>query len=321
MPVVMERSWVGRRVSIRRVLERAPDGAARLGDVVGDLVALDARTAVVDSRNGLVEVAVPAITAARLTPVSTAQQLALEAVAARGLRPADVAEVGGWRLRADHGLTRRANSILPLEQLGRPLDDALAQAREWYAARALPLQLHVPVLARRLLDAELGERGWAAQDDTHVLVARLDQLPDRDDARPVEIHEQPDDGWLTLYRGGAGHSEAGRALLARHDRVAFVTARLNGRVVAVGRGAVDDQWLGVMAVEVDPDHRRQGLATAVMSQLWRWGTAQGAIRSYLQVGVQNAAAVALYQRLGYWVHHDYRYRLDPETHPAAVSGA
>ena len=86
----------------------------------------------------------------------------------------------------------------------------------------------------------------------------------------------------------------------------------NGRpAVAVARGAVDDDWLGVMAVEVAPDYRRQGLARAVTAGLWDWGRAQGAARSYLQVLVDNAPAVALYERLGYWVHHDYHYRTDP----------
>jgi predicted GNAT family acetyltransferase len=48
-----------------------------------------------------------------------------------------------------------------------------------------------------------------------------------------------------------------------------------------------------------------------MQALWIWGTAAGAQRSYVQVSSDNAAAVALYERLGYWRHHDYRYRTDP----------
>ncbi|MDT4971040.1 MAG: N-acetylglutamate synthase, partial [Pseudonocardiales bacterium] len=80
---------------------------------------------------------------------------------------------------------------------------------------------------------------------------------------------------------------------------------------AIGRGALDDEWLGVTAVEVAPGLRRQGLASVVMQALWIWGTAAGAQRSYVQVSSDNAAAVALYERLGYWRHHDYRYRTDP----------
>jgi ribosomal protein S18 acetylase RimI-like enzyme len=312
MPVVLETSWVGRRVSVRRVLDRDPDGRLRFGDVVGDLAGLDAQTAVVETRDGLVEVPVDHIAIARLVPPSTAGELALEAVAARGLRAADTAQLGGWLLRADHGFTRRANSVLPLRQLGMPLDDALARAAAWYAERGLPLRVHVPVEARRLLDAELGERGWPADGETHVLAGRLDALhADVADLPPVRVADGPDERWLACYRDGSGLTETGRALLTRHDRVAFADLEMDGRTVAVARGAVDDGWLGVMAVEVEPAYRRQRLATAVTAALWQWGAAQGATRSYLQVFAENAAAIALYEKLGYWVHHDYHYRTEP----------
>jgi GNAT superfamily N-acetyltransferase len=56
----------------------------------------------------------------------------------------------------------------------------------------------------------------------------------------------------------------------------------------------------------------------VLQTLWAWGRDHGATRSYLQVGADNAAAVVLYDRLGYWVHHDYRYRTEPDpTDPPA----
>ncbi len=100
-------------------------------------------------------------------------------------------------------------------------------------------------------------------------------------------------------------------MLTRHDRAGFASVTLDGEIAAIGRGVIDDEWLGVSAVEVAPDLRRRGLATAVMQALWRWGAAAGAQRCYVQVSSDNTAAVALYERLGYWRHHDYRYRQDP----------
>jgi ribosomal protein S18 acetylase RimI-like enzyme len=309
MPNVLEPSWVGRRVSVRRVLGHDAGGRPQFGDVVGDLAGLDAQTAVIETTTGLTELALDGVVAARLVPPSTAQELALEAVAARGLRPADTEQLGGWLLRADHGFTHRANSVLPLRAPGMPLDDALQRAADWYAARGLPLMLHVPVEARRLLDAELGERGWPVETPAQVLVCRLAAAPESSVA--VTITDRPDDEWLAIYRGGRGLADSGRALLARHDRVAFAAARLDGRTVAVVRGAVDEGWLGVMALEVDPGYRRQGLATALMHEIHRWAIAHGARRGYLQVAVENVDALDFYERLGYWVHHDYHYRRQP----------
>ena len=307
MPLVLEPSWTGRRVSVRRITAAAT-GPPAVADVVGDLIGLDASTAVIDTRHGPVEVALDSVTHARLVPASTRDELALDAVAAQSLRARDTEPLGGWLLRADAGFTRRANSVLPLRQLDRPLSEALAAAHDWYAARGLPLRIQVPVEARRLLDAELGERGWEVDNHSAVYVRRLDPEPDRPE---VEIRPEPDADWLALYRGGQGAAPEARALLVRHDRVGFAELRRDGRVVAVGRGTVDDGWLGVMAVEVDPQLRRQGLARAVMAALSRWGRDRGAQRAYLQVTVENTAAVALYESLGYWRHHEYHYRTEP----------
>jgi ribosomal protein S18 acetylase RimI-like enzyme len=45
-----------------------------------------------------------------------------------------------------------------------------------------------------------------------------------------------------------------------------------------------------------------------MAALWRWGESLGAARTHLEVSSGNGSAVALYRDLGYWIHHDYRYR-------------
>ncbi len=312
MPVVLEQRWVGRRVSVRRVVGREADGPLVLGDVVGELAGLDAQTAVIETRSGLVEVPIALVTAARLAPPSTADELALEGIVAQCLQPAETYGLGGWTLRADSGFTRRANSALPLRQPGLPLDEMLGRAHGWYARRGLPLRIQIPVESRRLLDAELGERGWPAEEHTHLYAARLDALAAPPAGRPaVTVSAQPDDAWLALYRGGAGLEGPARDLLTRHFHVGFASVRVDGRTVAVGRGTVDQGWLGIMAVEVDPAYRRQGLAAAVIAQLWAWGRTEGAVRSYLAVLAANSAAVALYEKLGYWVHHDYHYRSEP----------
>jgi GNAT superfamily N-acetyltransferase len=160
-----------------------------------------------------------------------------------------------------------------------------------------------------LLDAMLGERGWEPSQDNHIMVNRLDTAAG--EAGDVTVGPIPDEDWFRRYRGGAGDAPASRELLLRHPRLGFAAIRQDGEIVAIGRGTIDDDWLGVTAVDVVPGARRRGLATSIMGALWAWGREHGAVRSFLHVESANDAAVAMYTRLGYWVHHDYRTRTEP----------
>jgi GNAT superfamily N-acetyltransferase len=146
-----------------------------------------------------------------------------------------------------------------------------------------------------------------------VLTAPL--VPGADAGVPVELSPTPDDGWLGAYRyRGSAVPGTARAVLTRADRVVFAAVRPGPGAppVAVARGVVTDDWLGVAAVTVAEEQRRRGLATAVMAALTRWGAGDGARWVYLQVSASNAPARGLYRRAGYVEHHRYHYRWAPD---------
>jgi GNAT superfamily N-acetyltransferase len=177
----------------------------------------------------------------------------------------------------------------------------------------LPLRFMIPLRARRVLDRALAHRGFTADADIQVLARRITEASYTDTS--VHITSQPSEQWLASYDYHGHHlSQAGRDLLVRHPRAGFAAIHCADNLVAIGRGAVDDRWLGVTAVYVEPSYRRQGLASAIVRNLWTWAAQEhGATHSYLQVVNTNAAALRLYDRLGYWRHHDYRYRTEPNA--------
>ncbi len=329
---------------VRRAGGVGADGRARFRDVLGDLLEAGDEI-VVATRAGVIRFARSEVASARLVTPAPAEQLALEAITARGWRPAEIQEsVDGWLLRADRGWTGRANSALALRTPRRPLAEVSAAVIALYAERGLPARTQLPGPAMDSLDRGLDRLGWRRTGQVDVLVCRLDLLAERAGAgrsavdRPasrgpasrgpasrgpaaevpeaaevVELAATAGADWLAAYhyRGGDLPASA-TALLHRHDRVSFATVRdAHGAVVAIARGALDDGWLGVTAVEIRADHRRRGLGRALVIGLGAWATDQGAERCYLQVSADNAAAGSLYRRLGFYRHHGYHYRDAP----------
>jgi N-acetylglutamate synthase len=301
-------SLLGRRVVLRR---RAGirDGRVVYADVLGELTAVGADALLVRRADGSV-VNVPAQDVHRLkaVPAGAAEILALEDIAARGWPAPDTARLGAWLLRSADGWTRRANSALVLGDPGVPVEEALEAVRAWYAERGRPAILALPLPAQSPADRVAARLGWAVDVWSDVLTAPLAGLAAPDSSITISADLTPE--WEAVYRAKSV-PPVGRHVLTAPPVVGFAAVRSGAGILAIGRGVVTGGWLGVAAVEVLPEHRRQGLAGRVMGALAAWGAGHGATRCYLQVEATNAAARALYDRLGFTRHHRYVNRVGP----------
>ncbi len=254
---------------------------------------------------------VPPAPARRRGPAASFEELTT--VAARSWQPLESEPLGGWTLRASEGFTRRANSVLPLGDPGISLDDALARVTSWYAHRGLPAYVQAATGAagtQELLCAELERRGWTSEVSAEVRIGALAPVGDVDapEAAAVRLTRTPDEEWLGRY-GKVTDPDLARRMLVAGPSVWFA-ALPGGR--AIGRCVVDGRWAGFAAVTVDPAHRREGLATAVMAALAARALEEGASAAWLQVETDNAGARALYDGLGFSAHHTYHhYRAAP----------
>ncbi len=320
---------VGDTVSLR---VQTPAGPT---DVVGTLLDATPSTLTVRRRDGSVtSVTVESVSAGRVVPPGPAQRVGageLQRIMARGWRAAETEPLGEWLLRAAGGFTGRANSALPVGDPGLPLDAAVDNVERWYAARGLPARVQLPARdAAPGLAAVLDNRGWTRSGPVHVMTASLGPvlrggaaatpaMPAANrtatGATPeLRIDDAPDAAWAAAYRQDEPDrcpEPVVRALLTNHPDVLFASVREAGRCVAVARAAVDGRWAGLFCVEVAPDRRRSGLATAVSVAALRAAVTRGARHCYLQVTVANVPAVTLYERLGFTAHHGYAYFTAP----------
>ncbi|NBM17212.1 GNAT family N-acetyltransferase [Streptomyces sp. GC420] len=320
-------SDVGKRVSVRR-LTQSGDGPEKFTDTVGVLTSWDSGVLRITRRDGeTVRIAesrlvagkvVPAAPARRRGPSASAAELAR--VTSRGWPAVENERLGEWALRAavargsgrPVGFTRRANSVLPLGEPGMPLDEALARVRRWYEDRGLPPYVQVSTGAegtQERLAAELADRGWDREVTAELRIAALAPVADLGTGTSrVVLSRTVDEDWLLRYQRVGRPDPVVRRVLEGGPSVWFATVPGVSRTpAAVGRCVVDGRWAGFMAVEVGPEHRRRGLASAVMAALAGRALDEGASAAWLQVETDNEAARALYDRLGFTTHHSYHH--------------
>lgn len=294
-----------------RIQPPSPDGAAEPVEVARERIIVAKR----------VPPAMGGRPPARVTPEE------LERAALPGW-VADTEPLGNWVLRFGNGFTGRANSCLAVGDPGIGYDEAAKLIVDRYTAAGL--EPRVQVIAGAEPDARLRDLGWhETYVATTVMAQTLNGLLDdhplhdhqvhahRDPVHPGEGRVQVDtelteDWWqgYLKYRPIPDHPTAGR-ILTNNPPVGLASIRSGdgraGEIVALGRGQVTRDWLGIAGLWTDPEQRRRGLATMIVMELARWAARRGARNAYLQVAKENTGAIAAYRRLGFAAHHDYLY--------------
>lgn len=333
MDSALDRARAGERWSLRR---RLPDGSA--SDVVGWLSRVTPSTLVVESAPGVTVVVDRGhLIAARRAPAArggpdprrtSAEEL--EQVALPGW-VAQSESLGAWTLRAGGGFTGRANSVLAVGDPGLPLADAAERVVGY--ARAHRIAPWAQVVVGSDVERGLVLLGWQeVHVTTDVLVSRLTSLLGEDLPDPrVRVRAQLDDAWWHAFARSRPHDadpQLVRMIVDGHPPRAFAAVTdpagaagspgpTEHATVAIARGHVSREWLGLASVWTDPAFRRRGLATAMMRALGHWAARQGTRNCYLQVPRHNAEAYDAYARLGFTRHHSYRYL---EAPPSASVG-
>jgi GNAT superfamily N-acetyltransferase len=285
---------VGQRVVIRRILpgETGPSGGPAMTDVLGICVSWTATEAVVRREDGsLVSMDVAQIISGKPVPLRPSIRHRVQPAEAHrrslALWPDLQTEaLGTWTLRGSAGSPqRRANSVLAFTDPG--VQHPVERVTAWYAGRGTrPIACVLPDSPEEAL---FRYAGWVPEDavaDTEFLVASVAHaLRSSSDTSGLDVAE---DGPVAIARVGA---------------------------IASGAASFADDWLGLRSIAVDQDHRRQGHGTAIVSALLEWGAERGARTAYLQVFADNEPALALYAKLGFSVHHTYRYLAAPPERP------
>ena len=122
------------------------------------------------------------------------------------------------------------------------------------------------------------------------------------------------DAWFAAFcaMGGADRRHHGTmrqllGLIAPETR--FAALWLDGRIAACGLGVLQAGHIGLFDIAVAPELRRRGYGQRLVEGLLAWGKGAGAHTAYLQVMLNNAPALRLYEKVGFREIYQYWYRV------------
>ena len=221
----------------------------------------------------------------------------------------------GWVLRLAAGYTRRANSVNPLYPGRRPLAEKIQAAEALYRGRSVPMVFKLtPAAQPPELDACLDSLGYRHEAATSVQTLDLDAAAH---AAPgtADADEALTEAWLDIFCALSQVAERHRPTMVRMlDSLVpahgfFVQNGGDGQALAVGIAVVESGQVGLYDIVTHPAHRRQGHARRLIADMLAWARGGGAHGAYLQVMLNNAPALKLYEQLGFVEQYRYGYRI------------
>jgi N-acetylglutamate synthase len=224
----------------------------------------------------------------------------------------------GWVLRFANGYTRRANSVHPLYATSQPLDVKIESCRRLYQGRGLPLIVKITSASLpKGLDRELADRGFTADAHTGVQTLDLGNWQPQQEEK-VQFSSTPTEEWQAAYSQMSSLKDSQRSSLKQileliAPRHCFASLQSFGETVACGMGVLQDGWIGLYDIVTASTYRRQGFGEEVVRGLISWGARQGVRKAYLQVMLNNAPALRLYEKIGFNLLYEYWYRVKPAS--------
>ena len=219
----------------------------------------------------------------------------------------------GWLVRFAQGYTKRANSVTPLYPSLLPAEEKIVWCEHLYQENQLSTIFRLLSFSQesQTLDQLLAHRGYHTLDRTLVWSLTLpSELVTKNTAlRAISLTD-----WLPIYAQWSNRytelQHVHRELLERIlFPVLFAVLYQQGTAVACGLGVLEHEVFGLFDIVTDPDQRRKGYGTQLITSMLDWGKQRGAQYAYLQVLDTNLAAKQMYQKLGFQESYHYWHRL------------
>lgn len=213
-------------------------------------------------------------------------------------------ETQHWLLRDGQGGGKRVSAATARTGIRNPDIEAAETAMAQLGQDALFMLRDTD----SALDVALKARGYAVIDPVVILTCPIAALTDKEVPRLATFTIWEPLAIMAEIWAGGGIGPARLEVMARAAHKTAILARNNQRPAGTGFVAVDGSVAMVHAVEILPEHRRQGAAQWIMREAAFWARAQNAQTMAVLCTKANTTALALYSGLGFEAAAQYHYR-------------
>jgi ribosomal protein S18 acetylase RimI-like enzyme len=221
--------------------------------------------------------------------------------------------LNGWVVRVSEGVTKRANSVLPVRYTGQNLLEDVRIVEKIYREEDLPVIFQLPdYFEPSNLQETLLSLGYRSTDETLVMTANIENIyTDKNNECTYSIEATGSDHWFHAllhfsdrFRTAEGiGSIIGRISLPR----AFCYAWKNNKVLGIGLGVMEGRYLGIFDLIVHPEYRRKRIGQSLIGEMVEWSKSNSVSNIYLQVEGNNSRAISFYEKIGLKECYRYRY--------------
>ena len=217
----------------------------------------------------------------------------------------------GWISRLADGYTKRSNSVTVLRPGSVSLESRIGQYEDLYNTKGQPCIFRLLSFNNNSeIENILNSRSY--RDGDHSLVMSQD-LKNRD-FKPVVFDSIKVDEWMKYYcelsdKEIKAHSIHIKIIKSIKGKFLLAVLPENRKVVSCGLGIIADDFLGIFDIVTHPQHRNKGYGCELINGMLNWAVQNQAHAAYVQVIAENRPAIGLYQKLGFELSYEYKYKI------------
>lgn len=225
----------------------------------------------------------------------------------------------GWILRFSYFYTHRTNSVELFGTSSLPWREKIPYCENEYKRLGTPAIFKISPLVSPDFDYTLENRGYEIQHTTDVMTLCLSDALLDTPYQDVSFSSVIPDSWIcSLFDLKGTTNLMHRTVVPSMYRAIpketiCASVQKEGRIIATGLGILDRDYIGIYAIHVKEQYRRQGLARQICTGLLTEGMKKGAENAYLQVVDGNTSAQKLYMSLGFRQFYTYWFRVQPQV--------